>query len=68
MKHVGTIILLLLVPFLLQAQSVGEVRYGSEVFSTGLPSNIDNYRDPETGEHIRMPKERRETAIECIKV
>lgn len=66
MKHVGFIILLLLVPILLRAQSVGEVRYGSEVFSTGLPANIDNYWDPETGVHLRMPKERRETAIECI--
>jgi hypothetical protein len=65
-KHVGFIILLLLVPILLRAQSVGEVRYGSEVFSTGLPANIDNYWDPETGVHLRMPKERRETAIECI--
>ena len=66
MKHSGFIILLLLVPILLRAQSVGEVRYGSEVFSTGLPANIDNYWDPETGAHICMPKERRETAIECI--
>ena len=36
MKHSGFIILLLLVPILLRAQSVGEVRYGSEVFEGGL--------------------------------
>ncbi len=66
MKHTGFIILLFFIPILLQAQSVGEVRYGSEVFSTGLPANVDNYWDPETGAHICMPKERRETAIECI--
>ena len=67
MKHSGFIILLLLlVPILLRAQSVGEVRYGSEVFNTGLPANIDKYWNPETGAHICMPKERRETAIECI--
>jgi hypothetical protein len=68
MKHSGIIILLLLVPIFLRAQSVGEVRYGSEIFNTGLPANIGKYWDPETGTHICMPKERRETAIECIGV
>lgn len=65
MKHVS-IILLLLIPVLLRAQSVGQVRYGSEVFSTGLPEYIGNYWDPETRSYICMSKERRETAIECV--
>lgn len=65
MKRTVTILLLLL-PVLLRAQSVGEVRYGSKVFSTGLPANFDIDWDPETGAHINMPKEQRETALECI--
>ena len=67
MKRISIIVILLLfVPVFLRAQSVGEVEYGSEVFSTGIPANIENYWDPETGAHICMPKDRRDTALECI--
>ena len=66
MKRISILVILLLVPVFLRAQSVGEVGYGSEVFSTGIPENVENYWDPETGAHICMPKERREIALECI--
>lgn len=57
---------LLLLPVALQAQSIGQVKFGDEVFSTGLPEIIDTYYNSETGEYIKMSKERRETALECI--
>jgi hypothetical protein len=67
MKRISIIVILLLfVPVFLRAQSVGEVEYLGQVFSTGLPADIDNYWDPETGAQICMPKERRETALECV--
>ena len=66
MRSIRIIIFLLLVPVFLRAQSVGEVEYLGQVFSTGLPADIDNYWDPETGAQICMPKERREIAIDCI--
>ena len=60
------ILFLLLLPMALQAQTIGQVKYGSRVFSTGLPEDIDSYYDPETGDYIKMSKERREAALECI--
>lgn len=60
------VLFLLLLPAALQAQSIGKVKYGDAVFSTGLPADIDKYYDRETGEWPKMSKERRETAIECI--
>jgi hypothetical protein len=71
MKRVFLILFVLaLLPLALRAQSVGQVRYGDQVFSTGLP---DGYQassdfDEETGEEIgvHMPAERRKKALECI--
>ena len=60
------ILFLLLLPAALQAQSLGQVKYGDRIFSTGLPEDVDSYYDPETGEYIKMSKERREAALECI--
>ena len=59
-------LLLLLIPVALGAQSIGQVHYGSRVFSTGLPKYLDGYWDSETREPVYMPKERLETALECI--
>ena len=62
----GLFLLLLLIPAALGAQSIGQVHYGSRVFSTGLPEYLDGYWDPEAREPVYMPKERLETALECI--
>ena len=62
----GLFLLLLLIPAALGAQSIGKVHYGSKVFSTGLPEYLDGYWDPEVREPVCMPKERLETALECI--
>ena len=62
----GLFLLLLLIPVALGAQSIGQVHYGSRVFSTGLPEYLDGYWDPEAREPVYMPKERLETALECI--
>ena len=50
----------------MQAQSIGQVKFGDRIFSTGLPEDVNSYHDPETGEYIKMSKERREAALECI--
>ena len=59
-------LLFLLIPVALEAQSIGQVHYVSRVFSTGLPEYLDGYWDPEAREPVYMPKERLETALECI--
>ena len=59
------IFFLLFLPMALQAQSIGQVKFGDVIFSTGLPTDVDCH-DPETGEYIKMGKERREAALESI--
>ena len=60
------ILFLLLLPAAMQAQSIGQVKYYDEIFSTGLPKIIDTYYNSETGEYVKMSKERRDAALECI--
>ena len=48
----GLFLLLLLIPVALGAQSIGQVHYGSRVFSTGLPEYLDGYWDPEVREPV----------------
>ena len=50
----GLFLLLLLIPAALGAQSIGQVHYGSRVFSTGLPEYLDGYWDPEVREPVCM--------------
>lgn len=65
MKKRFTIILLFLViPVALQAQAIGQVRYGSRVFSTGFPASIPDEYFEDGGP--KMSKERREIAIRRV--
>ena len=64
MKRIGIILLLLIIPVSLQAQAIGQVSWGSRVFSTGFPASIPAEYFEDGGP--KMSKERREIAIRCI--
>ena len=65
MKRVVFILFVLfLLPGALRAQAVGQVRFGSRVFSTGFPAHIpEEYFENDVP---KMPKERREIALRCV--
>jgi hypothetical protein len=64
MKRIRIILLLLIIPVSLQAQAIGQVSWGSRVFSTGFPASIPAEYFEDGGP--KMSKERREIAIRCI--
>ena len=67
MKRVVLLLFVLsLLPGALWAQSLGQVRYGGRVYSTGFPRDISHTYDPETGDYIKMSAERRQIALRCV--
>lgn len=64
MKRFRVILLLLVIPLALQAQAIGQVPWGSRVFSTGFPASIPDGYFEDGGP--KMSKERREIAIRCV--
>ena len=66
MKRIWFFFLLLLLPATLEAQSVGQVRCGSRIFSTGITEEAMNHWNGEPEDYPKMTKERREIALKCI--
>ena len=66
MKRIWFFFLLSLVPAALQAQSLGQVKCDSQIFSTGISKDVEKHWDPETGDFIKMSKECREAALESV--
>jgi hypothetical protein len=66
MKRIWFFFLLALVPAVLQAQSLGQVKCYSLFFSTGIPEDAEMRWNPETGDFIKMPQEHREAALKSI--
>ena len=64
MKRLIVILSLLIVPFAVMAQAIGQVPFGARVFSTGLPATIPMKYFENGGP--KMSKERRGIAIRCI--
>ena len=63
-RFIIILLFLLLIPVSLQAQAIGQVAWGSRVFSTGFPATIpDEYFE---NDGPKMSKERREIAIKCV--
>ena len=60
----ASVLVLLLIPFALQAQAIGQVPYGARIFSTGFPASLPDEYFEDGGP--KMSKERRETAIRCV--